>query len=78
LDVSLCLGLEAGDAVAAWFGADVDDDSPAWDLVVGTRALPDPDLWVSVYRELGAPVTEAEGRDRLAAWFERALASLAG
>jgi aminoglycoside phosphotransferase (APT) family kinase protein len=79
LDVSLCLGLPAGDAVGVWFG-DVErsDDSPAWDLVVGLRALPDPDLWVSVYRSLGAPVTEAEGRSRLTAWFERALAALAG
>ena len=76
LDVSLCLGLEAGDAVAAWFAGF--DDSPAWDLVVGTRALPDPDLWVSSYNELGAPVTVAEGRARLAAWFERALSSLSG
>jgi aminoglycoside phosphotransferase (APT) family kinase protein len=80
LDVSLCLGLAAGDAVAGWFG-EVEGsrarvDSPAWDLVVGLRALPDPDLWVSVYRSLGAPVTEAEGRSRLAAWFERALAAL--
>ena len=87
LDVSICLGLEAGDRVAAWFAevagggasaASAASDSPAWDLVVGLRALPDPDLWVSVYRSLGAPVTEAEGRARLAAWFERALASLAG
>jgi Ser/Thr protein kinase RdoA (MazF antagonist) len=75
LDVSLCLGLAAGDAVAAWF-EESPSDSPAWDLVVGLRALPDPDLWVSVYRSLGAPVTEAEGRARLAAWFERALAAL--
>jgi hypothetical protein len=79
LDVSLCLGLAAGDAVAAWFPSGVADvDSPAWDLVVGLRALPDPDTWVSVYRSLGAPVTESEGRSRLAAWFSRALASLAG
>ena len=73
LDVSICLGLEAGDAIAAAQDA---PDSPAWDLVVGLRALPDPDLWVSVYNELGAPVTPAEGRARLAAWFERALAQL--
>ena len=73
LDVSICLGLEVGDEVGAWFE---EVDSPAWDLVVGLRALPDPDLWVSVYRSLGAPVTVAEGRARLAAWFERALAAL--
>ena len=75
LDVSLCLGLEAGDRVGEWLESGA-SDSPAWDLVVGLRALPDPDLWVSVYRSLGAPVTEAEGRARLAAWFERALAAL--
>jgi aminoglycoside phosphotransferase (APT) family kinase protein len=70
LDVSLCLGLDAGDAIP------VAEDHPAWDLVVGLRALPSPDLWVQIYRELGAPVTAAEGRDRLRAWFERALAAL--
>jgi aminoglycoside phosphotransferase (APT) family kinase protein len=72
LDVSICLGLDAGDA----FRAPAVDDSPAWDLVVGLRALPDPDLWVSVYNEIGAPVTVAQGRERLAAWFERAMAQL--
>lgn len=73
LDVSICLGLDAGDAIAARFdGA----DSPAWDLVVGLRALPDPDLWVGVYNDLGAPVTFVEGRARLAAWFDRAMAQL--
>ena len=71
LDVSLCLGLEAGDAIAARFDA---VDSPAWDLVVGLRA--DPDLWVTSYVELGAPVTAEEGRARVAAWFERALSQL--
>jgi hypothetical protein len=44
--------------------------------VVGFRALPDPAVWVDVYRELGAPVTVAEGRRRLADWFERACSSL--
>jgi aminoglycoside phosphotransferase (APT) family kinase protein len=74
LDVSLCHGLEAGDGVAAASRAlGLPDDHPAWDLVVGLRALPDPDLWVAVYRELGVEITEADGRARLAAWFERAL-----
>lgn len=73
LDVSICLGLDAGDA----FRSREVDDSPAWDLVAGLRALPDPDLWVSVYNEIGVPVTAAEGRARLAAWFERAMAQLA-
>ena len=73
LDVSICFGLEAGDAIAAHQDA---PDSPAWDLVVGLRALPDPDLWVSSYNQLGAPVTVAEGRDRLRAWFERAMSQL--
>ena len=72
LDVSICLGLDAGDA----FRSHEADDSPVWDLVVGLRALPHPDLWVSVYNEIGAPVTVPEGRDRLAAWFERAMAQL--
>jgi aminoglycoside phosphotransferase (APT) family kinase protein len=73
LDVSICLGLEAGDA----FRSPGVDDSPAWDLVAGLRALPEPDLWVSVYNEIGVPVTVAEGRARLDAWFERAMAQLA-
>lgn len=73
LDVSICLGLEAGDAIAAHQEA---TDSPAWDLVVGLRALPEPDLWVSVYNQLGAPVTITEGRDRLRGWFERAMSQL--
>lgn len=70
LDVSIALGLDAGDAIGAG------GDHPAWDLVVGLRALPDPALWVTSYVELGIPITVAEGRARLAAWFERALASL--
>jgi aminoglycoside phosphotransferase (APT) family kinase protein len=73
LDVSICHGLESGDAFRV--GPAV-SDSPAWDLVVGLRALPDPDLWVGVYRSLGVPVTFAQGRERLTAWFERALAAL--
>ena len=77
LDVSLALGLDAGDGVAAASRAiGIPDDHPAWDLVVGLRALPDPDLWVTSYVELGIPVTAPEGRARLAAWFERALAEL--
>lgn len=72
LDVSICLGLDAGDA----FRSPEADDSPAWDLVAGLRALPEPDLWVSAYNEIGAPVTVAEGRARLAAWLERAMAHL--
>lgn len=73
LDVSICHGLDAGDAFR--IGAAV-DDHPAWDLIVGLRALPNPDLWVGVYNEIGVAMTPAEGRDRLAAWFERALAQL--
>jgi aminoglycoside phosphotransferase (APT) family kinase protein len=73
LDVSVCLGLDAGDRVARV----APDDHPAWDLVVGLRALPDPDLWVGVYNELGVPVTIEEGRARVAAWFERAISQLA-
>ena len=77
LDVSIALGLEAGDGVAAASAAvGIPADHPAWDLVVGLRALPDPDLWVSSYVELGIPVTVAEGRARVAAWLERAMSQL--
>lgn len=77
LDVSLALGLEAGDAVAtASAGLGIAADHPAWDLVVGVRALPDPDLWVTSYVELGIPVTVEEGRARLALWFERGMSQL--
>jgi aminoglycoside phosphotransferase (APT) family kinase protein len=77
LDVSIALGLEAGDAIAAASAATgIGADHPAWDLVAGLRALPDPDLWVSSYVELGIPITVEEGRARLAAWFERAMAQL--
>lgn len=76
LDVSICLGLEAGDAVAEASRAHgIPDDHPAWDLIVGVRALP-PDLWVGAYQELGADVTVPEARARLDRWFERALAEL--
>lgn len=77
LDVSLCIGIDAGDGVASAaraLGQPV--DHPAWDLVVGLRALPTPDLWVSSYQEMGAPVTVAQGRERLEAWLERAMAQL--
>lgn len=77
LDVSICVGLDAGDGVASAahaLGQPV--DHPAWDLVVGLRALPNPDLWVSSYQEMGAPVTVAQGRARLEAWLERAMAQL--
>jgi aminoglycoside phosphotransferase (APT) family kinase protein len=77
LDVSICLGLDAGDGVAAASRSlGLADDHPAWDLVVGLRALPDPDLWVGVYNDLGVPVTIAEGRRRVAEWFERAIAAV--
>ena len=77
LDVSLALGLDAGDGVArASRAIGIAADHPAWDLVAGLRALPDPDLWVSSYVELGIPVTVEEGRARLGAWFERAMAQL--
>lgn len=77
LDVSIALGLEAGDAVAAAARAiGIAADHPAWDLVVGVRTLPDPDLWVSSYQELGIPITVGEGRARVAAWFERAMSQL--
>ena len=77
LDVSIALGLDAGDRVAAAGAAvGIPADHPAWDLVVGLRALPDPDLWVSSYLELGIPITVDEGRARLAAWFERAMSQL--
>lgn len=77
LDVSICMGLDAGDGVASAahaLGQPV--DHPAWDLVVGLRALPNPDRWVSSYREMGVPVTVAQGRVRLEAWLERAMAQL--
>ena len=51
-------------------------DHPAWDLVVGLRALPSPDLWVSSYQELGIPITVEDGRARGAAWLERAMSQL--
>lgn len=77
LDVSIALGLEAGDGVAAASSAiGIEADHPAWDLVVGLRALPDPDLWVSSYRELGIPITVEVGRARLASWLERAMSQL--
>ena len=77
LDVSIALGLEAGDGVAAANEAiGIGADHPAWDLVAGLRALPDTDLWVSSYVELGIPVTVEEARARLAAWFDRAMAQL--
>jgi Ser/Thr protein kinase RdoA (MazF antagonist) len=77
LDVSIALGLEAGDGVAAASEAiGIERDHPAWDLVAGLRALPDPDLWVSSYLELGIPITVEEARARLAAWLERALSEL--
>ena len=77
LDVSLCQGRAAGDALAAASRAHgIPDDHPAWDLVVGVRALP-PDAWIGVYNEIGVPLTAEEGRARLDAWFARALAQLA-
>ena len=77
LDVSIALGLDAGDGVAAASASvGIGADHPAWDLVVGLRALPNPDLWVSSYQELGIRMTVEEGRARLAAWFERAMSQL--
>ena len=77
LDVSIALGLEAGDGVAAASAAiGIGADHPAWDLVVGLRALPSPDLWVSSYQELGIPITVEDGRARIAAWLERAMSQL--
>ena len=76
LDVSLCQGLDAGDAIAAASRARrIPDDHPAWDLVVAVRAMP-PEPWVGVYNEIGVPVTAREGHERLGAWCERALAQL--
>ena len=76
-DVSICHGLTAGDGIAAAMArSGLAPDHPGWDLVVGLRALPEPDLWVGAYRELGVEVTVEEGRARLAQWFERALAAL--
>ena len=70
LDVSIALGLDAGDGVAAASAAiGIEADHPAWDLVVGLRALPDPGLWVSSYQELGIPITVEDGRARVAAWL---------
>lgn len=77
LDVSICIGLDAGDGFAAAAHALGQPlDHPAWDLVVALRALPTPDLWVSSYQEMGAPVTVEQGRARLHAWMERAIAQL--
>ena len=77
LDVSIALGMEAGDGVAAAGAAiGIGADHPAWDLVVGLRALPNPDLWVSSYQELGIPITVEEGRARAAAWVDRAMSQL--
>ena len=77
LDVSIALGLDAGDGVAAATRAlGIGIDHPAWDLVAGLRALPEPDLWVTSYRELGIPISVEIGRARLALWLERAMAQL--
>jgi aminoglycoside phosphotransferase (APT) family kinase protein len=76
LDVSLCQGLAAGDAFAATMRSrGLAEDHPAWDLVVGVRALP-PDPWIGVYNELGVTLSLEEGRARLEEWFDRALAHL--
>lgn len=76
LDVSLCQGLAAGDAFAATMRSrGLAEDHPAWDLVVGVRALP-PDPWIGSYNELGVDLSLEEGRARLAAWFDRALTQL--
>ncbi len=76
-DLSLALGLGAGDEVEmASTALGIPPDDPTWDLVVGTRVVGSVADWTGVYVEIGLSITAADVESRLAAWFNRALASL--
>ncbi|MDQ3107934.1 MAG: aminoglycoside phosphotransferase family protein, partial [Actinomycetota bacterium] len=77
LDLSLALGLDAGDDVATASAAlGLPRDDPTWDLVVVTRAVGNVTDWTRTYVEIGLSITAAEVESRLATWFNRSLAQL--